>query len=148
MSPVTRAQALLEAVWPLVSVVAWFLFMSNAEHVGANRPRPEQNRELHQRGVVMSNHLPTPAVEPISCQPWCREGDGHPGARAREAQWCFGVEHRVHLSTEPAELLSDGSTGQPYLNTHLLRQANDTGPRVFIGYGGTSGKSATLEEAR
>lgn len=34
MSPVIRAQALLEAVWPLVSVVAWFLFMSNAEHVG------------------------------------------------------------------------------------------------------------------
>jgi hypothetical protein len=96
----------------------------------------------------MSSHLPSPSVEPIVCQPWCRDGDGHPDERMREDQWCLGVEHSVHLSTEPTEFLSDGNTRQPYLNAHLLRQANDTAPRVFIGHGGSSGKSATLEEAR
>ena len=85
---------------------------------------------------------------PLDCQPWCRDGDGHPDARTREDQWCFGVEDRVLLSTEPTEFLSDGNTLAPYLNTYLLRQADDTGPRVFIGYGGTSGKPATAEEAR
>jgi hypothetical protein len=60
----------------------------------------------------------------------------------------LGIEHRAHLSTEPTEFLSDGNLRQPYLNTYLLRQADDTAPRVFIGHGGRLGKSATLEEAR
>jgi hypothetical protein len=96
----------------------------------------------------MSDALPSPAVEPIICQPWCRHGDGHPDERVREDQWCLGVEHKVPLSTEPNELQSDGSTEQQHLTTYLLRQANDTGARVFIGHGEGSGKSATLEEAR
>jgi Domain of unknown function (DUF6907) len=85
---------------------------------------------------------------PLECQPWCRDGDGHPHERAREDQWCLGIEFRVPLSTEPTEFLSDGTIQQPYLNTYLLRQADDTAPRVFIGHGGRSGKSATLAEAR
>jgi len=85
---------------------------------------------------------------PVECQSWCRDGDGHPDERAREDQWCFGIEYRVYLSTEPTEFLSDGNTRQPYLNTYLLRQADDTAPRVFVGHGGSSGKSATIEEAR
>lgn len=96
----------------------------------------------------MSGALPSPAVERIICQPWCQHGDGHPDERAREDQWCLGGEHRVPLSTEPTEVLSDGSAEQQHLTTYLLRQANDTGPRVFIGHGKGSGKSATLEEAR
>jgi len=96
----------------------------------------------------MSSQLQSPVVEPISCQPWCRDGDGHPHERVREDQWCVGVEHRVSLSTEPAEAPSGGGPVQPYLNTYLLRHANDTAPRLFVGYGAHSGKSATLEEAR
>ena len=96
----------------------------------------------------MSGPLPPPAVAPINCQPWCGVGDGHPDERTREDQWCFGVEHRVDLSAEATEPLSDGNTQQQYLNTYLLRQANDTAPRVFVGHGGRSGKVATLEEAR
>ena len=99
-------------------------------------------------GVVMSGAFRSPAVAPIVCQPWCRQGDGHPDERVREDQWCSGVEHQVPLSAEPTSLLSDGSTEQPHLSTYLVRQANDTGARVFIGYGEGSGKSATLEEAR
>jgi hypothetical protein len=85
---------------------------------------------------------------PLDCQPWCRDGDGHPHERAREDQWCLGIEYRVQLSTEPNEFLSDGTIRQPYLNTYLLRQADDAAPRVFIANCGRSGKSATLEEAR
>jgi hypothetical protein len=96
----------------------------------------------------MSSVLPSPAIEPIICQPWCRHGDGHPDEKVRDDQWCLGVEHTVRLSTEPTELQSDGSSEQQHLTTYLLRQANDTGPRVFIGHGEGSGKSATLEEAR
>jgi hypothetical protein len=84
----------------------------------------------------------------LECQPWCRDGDGHPYERAREDQWCLGLEHRVPLSTEPTEYLSDGTTRAPYLHTFLLRQADDTAPRVFIGHGGRLGRSATLQEAR
>ena len=96
----------------------------------------------------MSIASASPAIEPITCQPWCQNGDGHPDEKMREDQSCLGVEHRVHLSTEPTELLSDESTEQQHLTTYLLRQANDTAPRVFIGHGKGSGKSATLEEAR
>ena len=96
----------------------------------------------------MNDLLLPPAVAPINCQPWCRVGDGHPDERTREDQWCFGVEHRVDLSAEATESLGDGKTQQQYLSTYLLRQANDTAPRVFVGHGGRSGKLATLEEAR
>jgi hypothetical protein len=96
----------------------------------------------------MSSVFPSPPAEPIICQPWCRQGDGHPDERVREDQWCLGVEHRVLLSSEPTELASDGRAEQQHLTTYLLRQANDTGARVFIGHGKGSGKSATLEEAR
>ena len=96
----------------------------------------------------MNAALPLPAVELITCQPWCEHGDGHPNQRLREDQWCFGVEHRVHLSTEPKMLMADGSTEQQHLNTYLLRQADDTAPRVFIGHDDGFGKSATLDEAR
>ena len=82
------------------------------------------------------------------CQPWCRDGDGHPHEGAREDQWCLGIEVRVHLSIEPTEFLSDGTLQQPYLNTYLLRQADDMAPRVFIGHGGRLGKAATFQEAR
>jgi hypothetical protein len=96
----------------------------------------------------MSSALASPAVGPITCQPWCQESDGHPTERGREDQRCFGVEHRVHLSTEPTTLTSDGSIVPTYLNTYLSRQADDAAPRVFIGHGEGSGKSATLDEAR
>jgi hypothetical protein len=96
----------------------------------------------------MSSPLPSSAVELITCQPWCEHGDGHPNEKVREDQWCFGVEHRVHLSTEPEMLMSDGSKEQQHLNTYLLRQADDTAPRVFIGHDDGFGKSATLDEAR
>jgi len=96
----------------------------------------------------MSSLLPPPAVAPVNCQPWCRVGDGHRDQGSRQDQWCFGTEHRVDLSAEPTEFLGDGNTRQQYLNTYLLRQANDTAPRVFVGHGGASGKLATLEEAR
>ena len=82
----------------------------------------------------MTSSLPSPAVEPITCQSWCQDRDGHPTQRVREDQCCFGVEHRVHLSTEPSVLMSDGRTVPTYLTTYLLRQADDTAPRVFIGY--------------
>ncbi|MEP7193176.1 MAG: hypothetical protein ABI903_09950 [Actinomycetota bacterium] len=95
----------------------------------------------------MSSVLPSPTVEPIICQPWCRHGDGHPDEKVREDQWCLGVEHRVLLSTEPTELQSGGSTEQ-HLTTYLSRHANDTSARVFIGHGEGPGRSATLEEAR
>jgi len=96
----------------------------------------------------MTSLSPSPAVEPITCQSWCQDRDGHPTERVREDQWCFGAEHRVHLSTEPSVLMSNGETVPTYLTTYLLRQADDTAPRVFIGYDEGSGKPATLDEAR
>jgi hypothetical protein len=66
----------------------------------------------------------------------------------REDQCCFGLEHRVPLSSEPTELIGNGSTQQQYLNTYLMRLADDTASRVFIGYNEAPGRSATLEEAR
>jgi hypothetical protein len=96
----------------------------------------------------MSSPLASPTVEPIICQPWCQDGHGHAAERAREDQWCIGIEHRVTLSTEPTMLMSNGSIEQQHLNTFLLRQADDTAPRVFIGSNEGSGKSATFDEAR
>jgi hypothetical protein len=96
--------------------------------------------------VVTARALPSPA--PITCQPWCQANDGHPNQRLREDQCCFGLEHRVPLSSEPTELIGNGSTQQQYLNTYLMRLADDTASRVFIGYNEAPGRSATLEEAR
>ncbi len=33
-------------------------------------------------------------------QPWCVDGDGHPGAAFVDDQWCHGRERRVPLSLE------------------------------------------------
>jgi|SRR5450631_4472272 len=96
--------------------------------------------------VVTRSALPSPA--PIACQPWCSANNGHPNQRLREDQCCFGPEHRVPLSHEPAELIGHGSTQQQYLRTYLMRLADDTVSRVFIGYNEAPGRAATLEEAR
>ena len=90
--------------------------------------------------------LPSPA--PITCQPWCEAQDGHPNQRLREDQCCFGRKHRVPLSNEPVELIGHGSTQQQYLSTYLLRPADDTASRVFIGYNEAPGRTASLAEAR
>lgn len=95
---------------------------------------------------VRSRALPSP--EPISCQPWCEANNGHPNQRLREDQCCFGVEHRVSLSQEPAEIIGHGSSQQQYLNTYLMRLADDTASRVFIGYNEAPGRTATPDEAR
>jgi hypothetical protein len=46
------------------------------------------------------------------------------------------------------ELIGNGSTQQQYLSTYLMRTADDTESRVFVGYNEAPGRSATLEEAR
>jgi hypothetical protein len=95
---------------------------------------------------MTANTWPSPA--PITCEPWCEASDGHPNARLREDQCCFGLEHRVQLSNEPIERLGQASSEQQYLNTYLMRLADDAGPRVFIGYNEAPGRPATLDEAR
>jgi hypothetical protein len=97
----------------------------------------------------MTTHaFPTRGLEPITCQPWCEASDGHPNQRLREDQICFGPEHRVPLSREPHELFGEASTEQQYLNTYLMRLADDMAPKVFIGYNEAPGRAATLDEAR
>ena len=68
--------------------------------------------------------------------------------RLREDQCCIGLEHRVALSHEPTELFGEGSTEQQYLNTYLIRLADDNEPKVFIGYNEAPGRPATAAEAR
>jgi hypothetical protein len=96
--------------------------------------------------VMTARALPSPA--PITCQPWCEANNGHPDQRLREDQCCFGPEHRVPLSNEPSELIGNASTQQQYLSTYLMRPADDSASRVFIGYNEAPGRAATLEEAR
>jgi hypothetical protein len=97
-------------------------------------------------GGMTARALPSPA--PITCQPWCEANDGHPDQRLREDQCCLGTEHRVPLSNEPNELIGNASTQQQYLSTYLMRPADDSASRVFIGYNEAPGRAATLEEAR
>jgi hypothetical protein len=96
--------------------------------------------------TVTRRALPSPA--PITCQPWCEANDGHPNQRLREDQCCLGLEHRVPLSEVPSELIGNGSTQQQYLSTYLMRPADDTASRVFIGYNEAPGRAASLGEAR
>jgi len=103
----------------------------------------------HDRGHGVTTHaLPARGLQPITCAPWCEAGDGHPNQRLREDQCCFGPEHRVPLSREPDELFGEASTEQQYLNTYLMRLADDSAPRVFIGYNEAPGRPATMDEAR
>jgi hypothetical protein len=95
---------------------------------------------------VTGRGLPSP--DPITCQSWCQANNGHPNARLREDQCCFSRQHRVPLSNEPTRLIGNGGTEQQYLNTYLVRPADDTESRVFIGYNEVPGRSATLDEAR
>jgi len=103
----------------------------------------------HDRGDGMTTHIfPTRGLEPIICEPWCEDRDGHPNQRLREDQCCFGPEHRVPLSNAPMEHVGNASTEQQYLNTYLMRPADDPAPRIFIGYNEAPGRPATLDEAR
>jgi hypothetical protein len=54
----------------------------------------------------------------------------------------------VPLSNEPVELIGSGSTQQQYLSAYLMRAADDTESRVFIGYNEAPGRTASLGEAR
>ncbi len=98
--------------------------------------------------VASASPRPLPCPAPITCQPWCEAKDGHPNQRLREDQCCFGRQHRVPLLNEPMELIGDGSTEQQYLNTYLMRLADDPEPRVFIGYNEAPGRPASVQEAR
>jgi hypothetical protein len=92
--------------------------------------------------------FPARGLAPIICQPWCEDNNGHPDQRLREDQCCFGREHRVPLSNAPTEHVGNASTEQQYLNTYLMRPADDVQPRVFIGYNEAPGRAATVDEAR
>ena len=85
---------------------------------------------------------------PITCQPWCAAGDGHPNQRYREDQCCYGIQQRVGLLSEPMEVVGNGSTEQQYLNTYVMQPADDTTPRIFIGYNDAPGRPATPTEAQ
>ncbi len=41
-------------------------------------------------------------------QPWCVDGDGHPGAAFVDDQWCPGRERRVPLSLEGSACSTTG----------------------------------------
>jgi len=44
------------------------------------------------------------AVEPIVCQPWCREGDGHPDALFAADQHCWSEDRVIALTVnEPLD---------------------------------------------
>jgi len=92
--------------------------------------------------------LPSRGLEPITCQPWCEASDGHPNQRYRADQCCVGPEHRIPLANEPVAQVGDRSTEQQFLNTYLMRPADDTASRVFIGYNDAPGRPASLDEAR
>jgi len=112
----------------------------------ADRQRMENDHDGSDSMIART--FPSFSLEPIACEPWCETSDGHPNQRLREDQCCFGLEHRVPLSHEPDELFGEASTQQQYLNTYLMRLADDTAPRVFIGYNEAPGRPATVDEAR
>jgi len=112
----------------------------------ADRQRMENDHDGSDSMIARTS--PSFSLEPIACEPWCETSDGHPNQRLREDQCCFGLEHRVPLSHEPDELFGEASTQQQYLNTYLMRLADDTAPRVFIGYNEAPGRPATVDEAR
>ena len=112
----------------------------------ADRQRMENDHDGSDSMIARTS--PSFSLEPIACEPWCETSDGHPNQRLREDQCCFGLEHRVPLSEEPPERLGEGSTEQQYLNTYLMRPADDPAPRVFIGYNDAPGRPATVDEAR
>ena len=40
----------------------------------------------------MSTTTEIPALPPITCTPWCEDGDGHPHEVFRQDQWCRSEE--------------------------------------------------------
>jgi hypothetical protein len=110
-------------------------------------PAPVWSAGSDDDGAVLTDR-PLPSPDPITCQPWCEASNGHPNQRLREDQCCVSFQHRVTLSNEPTELIGNGSTQAQYLNTYLMRPADDTESRVFIGYNEAPGRSASLDEAR
>lgn len=61
--------------------------MSTSQTAGS---APEQ---IHPAG-------PFPSIRPVKCAPWCTDGDGHPQAKSRKDQDCWGTSHYTELSLE------------------------------------------------
>jgi len=71
---------------------------------------------------------------PITCQPWCLDGDGHPGATFVDDQWCHGRERRVPLSLEAPVLLADETREPEYVMVHAGKYPGEE-PRVHLDKG-------------
>jgi hypothetical protein len=87
---------------------------------------------------------------PITCQPWCESGDGHPHEVVTD-QCCNGIEHRVPLHlTEMRDVAVIGAEPDwqhDYLTVYPQKWFARE-PVVFLGQGETTGVMMTPDEAR
>lgn len=84
-------------------------------------------------------------LPPITCTPWCAQGDGHAQDIFTADQTCFGDEHRVPLIDTVKS--RGGESLQSWLTTYATQVGFEGPTRIAIGRGDDEVWYVRLEEA-
>ena len=82
-----------------------------------------------------------PILPPIACTSWCEHGDGHPGLRHTEDQWCASEEARTYLHHRKYNT-------HDYVTTYVERHDPEATPAIHLGIDVAPGVTLTPAEAR
>lgn len=96
----------------------------------------------------MTTHdRPAPPAGPITCQPWCQDGEGHADALCADDQICFTTELFVPTSTaEPVSVDGYGYCKPERLHVYGEIRPGEKAPRVVVSVDGGGAPAMTLSE--
>ena len=95
----------------------------------------------------MSTETEIRQLPPITCQPWCEDGDGHPNEIFPEDQWCMSAEQTVQVSHYPSFKGPDGVFAPEEVTVYASQHQVAAGT-VTVSLGGADTLLLSPAEAR
>lgn len=86
-------------------------------------------------------------IPPVTCEPWCYDGNGHTDATSMADQLCFTDEIRVPLTREKLVQMIDDSWALDFMQVYAAREAEGRAHAV-LSHGDLNGVELTPQEAR
>lgn len=86
-------------------------------------------------------------LSPVSCAPWCQDGNGHVDALHVDDQYCISNTASVPRSLAKLVEWVSGSWGMDYWTVYLQREYDRTHATVQLGQGDDLTESLTPDEA-
>ena len=87
-------------------------------------------------------------LPPITCTPWCVDGDGHPNEIGREDQWCYTGDAHIPASLHDPVKMNDGTTVPGWVSVYGQAWHHGRAPEIHLGQDEDAGMQLTVSEAR